>query len=558
MKKLFAFFSLVFVLFCTPLSTLHAEEITSFQSVITIQTDGQLAVEETITYNFESEKKHGILRIIPFKKTNSEGKQFIVDFHSFSVFDSNKNPYPFTVSKNTDNHTIKIGDPNIFVSGEQTYTIRYQVSGAITYFSDHDELYWNNIGTDGTVPILSMKVNIQLPEEVSPEEVRMECFVGEKNSTNSDCSLSFAESVFSFQSSSLLSPGMGMTIVAGFPKNLVAVLEPTPVNTWFSQVILFFVTIISIVAAIVWYLILPIWIVIHWFKTGRDPKPPMGVASAWFDIPKTKSLRGLTPGETGALVDEQVDMRDITGTIIDLARRGYIKIVEKKKNDFYLEKMSHAKKGDTFEQFEKTLYEGIFSEKDSVRIKEANFIEPVNQAKKQLYEALVKENFFSSNPESIRIKYTVLGVFGIVTMNFPLSLSAFIFGRAMPKKTMQGAQSAAVSLSLKNFITSQDRQYAYQAKNQLFFEKFLPYAIVFGVEKIWAERFKDIKLTKPDWYEGYDARTFNSIFFVHSLNSSLHSVASVATPTSSSSGFSSGFSGGSVGGGGGGGSVGSW
>ena len=209
-------------------------------------------------------------------------------------------------------------------------------------------------------------------------------------------------------------------------------------------------------------------------------------------------------------------------------------------------------------QFEKTLYDGIFFGEDPVRIKDADSIDTVSKTKKQLYDAVVQEKFFVSNPESVRTKYSIIGGLALFTMNFPLALSSFIFGWAMPKKTVSGAQNAAVAQSLKNFITSQERQYTYQAKNQIFFEKFLPYAIAFGVEKIWADRFKDIKLTKPDWYDGYDMQTFNSVYFISSLNSSMHSFSSAATPTRSSSGFSSGFSGGSVGGGGGGGGGGSW
>ena len=92
------------------------------------------------------------------------------------------------------------------------------------------------------------------------------------------------------------------------------------------------------------------------------------------------------------------------------------------------------------------------------------------------------------------------------------------------------------------------------------FEKLLPYAVAFGVEKIWAERFKDIDIKPPDWYEGKDMTVFNSVIFASSLGRSLSSFRSSATPTTSSKGFSSGFSsgGGFSGGGGGGGGGGSW
>lgn len=115
-------------------------------------------------------------------------------------------------------------------------------------------------------------------------------------------------------------------------------------------------------------------------------------------------------------------------------------------------------------------------------------------------------------------------------------------------------------MSLMNFLKSQDEQINFQAMNQMFFEKLLPYAAAFGVEKQWAKRFKDIYLTKPDWYEG---ENFSNSVFISSMTGNIggsmkSSYSSGMSSTRSSSGFSSGFSGGSSGGGGGGGGGGSW
>lgn len=127
------------------------------------------------------------------------------------------------------------------------------------------------------------------------------------------------------------------------------------------------------------------------------------------------------------------------------------------------------------------------------------------------------------------------------------------------EKTKEGAEAKNIAFSLRNFLKSQERQLEFQADKQMMFEKLLPYAIVFGVEKIWAKRFKDLDLVSSSWYQGYGSGRFNSYLFVNNLNSSLSSFRSSATPTRSSSGFSSGFGGGgSSDGGSGGGGGGSW
>jgi uncharacterized membrane protein len=108
---------------------------------------------------------------------------------------------------------------------------------------------------------------------------------------------------------------------------------------------------------------------------------------------------------------------------------------------------------------------------------------------------------------------------------------------------------------MKNFLNSQERQLNFQGDKQMFFEKLLPFAVAFGVEKAWAKRFEAIDIKNPDWYEGTSSSHFNTALFASSLSHSYSSFASSSTPPSSSS---SGFSGGSSGGGGGGGGGGSW
>jgi hypothetical protein len=88
------------------------------------------------------------------------------------------------------------------------------------------------------------------------------------------------------------------------------------------------------------------------------------------------------------------------------------------------------------------------------------------------------------------------------------------------------------------------------------FEKLLPYAMVLGVEKQWAGKFKDMYTTPPGWYSG-NWTTFNAAYLAGSLNSGIGSAVNGAFSAPSSSG-GSGFGGGFAGGGGGGGGGGGW
>lgn len=556
MKKLL-FITVFFLSSMFYVPKISAEQINEFTSIIDIQKNGQIRVEERIVYDFSSLYRHGIYRYIPYIKTNKEGKKFKMDINLLSVVDESGSAYRYSTTRDGRKLNIKIGDPNSTITGVHQYVITYTVSGALTYFSDHDELYWNATGNDWIVPILSAGVAVNFPETVELNNITKTCYTGALGSNSQQCLATFEDSQWVFRSTGVLNSGQGLTVVAGFPIDLVARLEPAPVvsffDTIFGKIFIFTLGLL----AVIWYLIYPLWLPIKWLKFGRDPKTGSGPARAWYDPPKTKSGRPLTPAETGTVIDESVDMPDILATVVDLARRGYYKIVEKKKGDFFLIKRKNA--DNSLQQFENKLLNEIFDGgKTEVRIKDAELIGTVEEVKKMVYQEMVSNGSFPDDPHKTRVFYGVITGLALFTMNIFLVLTSLIFGRAMPKKTILGKEQADVAKSLYNFLTTQERQLAFQADRQMFFEKLLPYAVAFGVEKIWAKRFADFALKQPDWYQGYDHRAFNTVVFASALNSSLSSFRASATPTTSSSGFSSGSSGGFSGGGGGGGGGGSW
>lgn len=550
---------------------LSSEHVRAFDEVVVIHTDGTIKVTENILYDFGYAFRHGIFRTIPTIKTNSDGKKYRLDISDVQVRDEKGIPYNFTAQYGIDRLEVKIGDSDNTITGVHTYVISYQVSGALTYFSDHDELYWNVTGNEWTVPIVKTTSTVTLVP-LSSQDLKVICYTGSFRSKEQNCISSGSPSKGEFTSTAILNKAEGMTVVVGFPKNLVAVVEPTPVNYFFDsplgKVILKLIILLVVAAIIAWYIVAPIFIIVKWFKTGRDPKGTTGEVRAWFDPPKGKNGRFLTPAEVGGLIDETVNLRDVSATFIHLAQRGYMKIVEEEKGkilkskEFSVVKMKEYDQDSQLQDFERELLDGLFKKQKNVKLKDAKLYKTVEGMKQQLYVGLVSQGFFLENPEQVRKTYYILGIVAFFTFNIPLGIIAVLFGKYMPRKTLTGVDAAAVGRSLHNFLSSQERQLEFQAKNQTMFEKLLPYAVAFGVEKIWAERFKEIDMKPPDWYESEDMSSFNSVLFASHLSSSFSSFQSAATPPSSvrsSSGFSSGFSsGGSSGGGGGGGGGGSW
>ena len=562
MEKIFSHV-LLFIFAFFVVATINAEEIKTFESNIEINKNGTINVYEKIIYDFGTLQKHGIYREIPFIKTNQDGKKFELKFSKISVTDENGFNYKFTTS-NVDEKIVrlKIGDADRLVTGIHNYFIFYQVAGALTYFSDHDELYWNVTGNDWNIAIANTTASVVWPQEIKKEKIKTTCYTGVYNSSVSDCNYFIdGRGQDSIKTNRTLLTGEGMTIVVSFPKNIVAVLEPKEFvsfwNTFFGRLISWLLSLL----ALIWYVGLPFFIIYKWFKSGRDPKGTVGITTAWFDPPKTQDgKRFLTPGEVGTLGDETVDMKDISATVVDLARRGYLIIDEKKKNDFYFIKGKKFNNSGELLLFEKKLLSGIFNTGDDiVKLKGKDLSETINDVKNKLYDLVVEDKLFDKNPQTTRTVYFVIAVIALFTGNFFLAIVAFLFGRAMPRKTVFGVEAKNIAFSLKNFLGSQKRQLKFQADKQMMFERLLPYAVAFGVERIWAKRFENLNITQPSWYHSYSSTNFNTYLLVSSLSSSFKSINTAMTPTRSSSGFSSGFGGGGFsGGGGGGGGGGSW
>jgi len=333
MKKILSFLIFSFLSFFATV-TVHAEIIRSYDSQITVQKEGTIEVKEKISYDFEYLYKHGIYREIPFLKKNADGKQYKMEIQISGVVDENGVPYEYSTSVVNQSVRIKIGNANRTITGVHTYIISYTVSGAMTYFSDHDELYWNVTGDKWVVPIENASSTIRLPADIAIEDVKSSCFTGVAGSALTNCKANIEQKSTTITSERLGS-GEGMTVVVGFPKGHISVLKPTLYTAfediWYGKLMLGLLFALLGVLALIWYIILPIYIPIKWYLTGRDPRSES--VRVWYDPPQTKSGRKLTPAETGSLVDETVDMKDIFGSLIQLAQKGYFQIVEDKKGE---------------------------------------------------------------------------------------------------------------------------------------------------------------------------------------------------------------------------------
>jgi len=126
----------------------------------------------------------------------------------------------------------------------------------------------------------------------------------------------------------------------------------------------------------------------------------------------------------------------------------------------------------------------------------------------------------------------------------------WLFARQMTAKTLLGARTQVHILGFQDFLNRVDADRIKRMPPDTF-EKFLPFAMAFGVEHHWAQAFAGIVKDPPNWYAGSGSgAAFNAIMFssaMHGMATDMNQVF-VSAPRSSSSG--SGFGGGGFGGGG--------
>ncbi|MFA6391387.1 MAG: DUF2207 domain-containing protein [Patescibacteria group bacterium] len=557
-----------FIFLLTPTIAIGAEfeNVTDFSAQIEIHDDSSFSVTETILYDFADQQRHGIFRYIPISY-KARGGNYNIRISDISVTNEAGQSYNYETSYPGKNIELKIGDADILITGRHTYIISYTIEKAINYFEDWDELYWNATGNGWEIPIDSAKVKVIFPNSFSEDKLQIKCFAG-SDGTDYECDESPEKTVIngtvsdvSFGTNNLFAYE-GMTIVVGFPKGLVQ--EPTASDKFIEYfrdngILLLPLLVLSLMI----YL---------WRAKGRDPNGK-GTIIAQYDAPDN-----ITAAEVGTIIDEKVQLKDISSQIIQFAVNGNLKIVKGEgKTDYSFLRLTEADVLKT--EFEKSLFTGIFGDKNSVKLSELKnkFYKVYSDITSKLYKETVNKNYFAKNPRNVRLAYNGLGVTLFLVGFFVGFLGAFyslsfiisgiivlIFSMFMPSKTIKGVQAREHILGLKTYLSvaEKDRIKFHNApeKNPEQFDKLLPYAMVLGVEKQWANQFSDIYNKQPSWYEGPAGSNFTTLYLISSLNSFQTSTNSaLVSRPSSASGGGSGFSGGGFSGGGfGGGGGGSW
>jgi uncharacterized membrane protein YgcG len=571
------------------------ESTPSYDVQIVIEPSGSILVTETIEQDFGSTERHGIFRNIPERLRYDDTYDRVYPIDLVSVETSSGTPDDVQTGHDGGDFTIRIGDPDVTVTGPHTYRITYRVEGAMNGFPDHDELYWNAIGTDWEQDIGEATVRVEAPAAIT----QVACYAGPYGSSLG-CESSKIKAGAAVFSQRGLPAYNALSVVVALPPGTVASTTPILEERWsldraFARTPGTVGGSMGLLALIVAGFGTLAW------KVGRDRRyqgsqidQVMGSSSGEEQtVPLFESDEApvefappgdLRPGQIGTLIDERANTLDVTATIVDLAVRHYLVIEEIPKHGWFgkpdWKLIKQPAPGDELLTYEKMLVDRLFESGDEVLLSElkTKFASKLKEVEEALYSDALRRKWFVGRPDRVRGTWFGIG-FAVLVLGFGigyvlvrwthlglLAVPVLVGGtllmagaRWMPRRTAKGTALVRRINGFRRVIETAETHMSRWAEEENVFTRFLPFAIVFGCTEKWAKAFAGLASapsTDTSWY--VSTRPFLYADFAHQMDGFTVTTSGIISSTPAGSGGSGLGGGGSSGGGGGGGGGGSW
>jgi Predicted membrane protein len=311
--------------FAGPAVAAEEERILDFKSHVQVLRDGRLTVTEEIKVVAAGDKiKRGIFRDFPTTYQDRYGNTIRVGFHVVSVLRDGI-PDSYHVEGRANGKRVYIGRKDFFLhSGTYTYTITYKTDHQLGYFKDFDELYWNVTGNGWDFVIEGAEALIELPP--GTEVLKTAAYTGYSGEKGHDFTTRFeSDGMIRFNTTRFLQPNEGFTIAVAWPKGVV----PEPKIK--EKVDFILKENLSIIAALIGFILLVGYYFIVWFRAGQDPEK--GTI-----IPRFFPPKGFSPEAVRFVFQMGYDDKAFVAAVINLAVNGALTIHEDAEGEFSLKR----------------------------------------------------------------------------------------------------------------------------------------------------------------------------------------------------------------------------
>ncbi|MFV1858874.1 MAG: DUF2207 domain-containing protein [Anaerolineales bacterium] len=501
-----------------------------WDTTLTILPNGDLHVLERQSINFTNGTFTFGFREIPLAKTGgitgisvSEPGVGVYSEGGFS-----KQPFTFDATQEGGDMAIRWYFPPT-ANQIRTFDIAYTVKDALRVYDSGDKLQWQAIATDRDFPIQEANVTVVLPQGAQFQIIDSAGVAATWGQSQDGSSVTFLANEPMSPSDSL---EVGIEFTHGIIPNEVPAWQEEFDNEFFyDENVKPFVNAGLGLLAVMLIIGGPALVFLVWYLRGRDPQ--VGPVPEYLTEPPDD----LPPGVLGTLIDEKADMRDVVATIVDLGRKGALRIEETEKkgwlglgsSDFVFRKLESDV---PLNAVETAIIGGIFKRgRDSVELSDLRnkFYQTLPKIQSKLYKEMVSRKLFRKNPDSTRKLWRGIGfalvAFGIgigillgavlsrYTTMFPClfggmvltGIAVIIAGGAMPAKTVKGSEAAARWKAFKVYLQRIDKIEDLKMIGELF-EKYLPYAIALGIRDSYVRKFAAEPSTPvPTWWVPYGA-----------------------------------------------------
>jgi uncharacterized membrane protein len=557
---------------------------------IQINKDGSFDLTEKRTFSFSGDFTWAEYDLPKSGYTKLENFS-ISDENGLYVESDNAEPSNFYMVDETDIYKI------VFFynarNTEKTFTIKYRIVGGIKAYNDIADMYWKLIGSGWDVRTSDLTALIRLPESVNQDKYMvfghgpLQGLVSKLNDKEISFKVknipgnNFVEARVLFPSSILNVNKIDKNILPLILKEEGIYAKRANLKRLIFKLIHYLFFIIPLFALLFWFLL--------YFKYGKEYKQKVNY------IYIREPPEDLPPAIVGFLLRfKNIKTDDYTATIMDLARRGFCKLMINKETKGTIfkkevELLSIEKTDKDIKElrsFEAIVYDFLFNKASSnnqtvnaneiskyIKTFSSSFKKDYIKFKSEVEKEGLKNEYYDEKSDKIHNIFAVIGVALVLIGIFlfynlhDLSTSLIlvtglflsIFANSLRRRSRKGLNEYLEWTALKKYLLHFSNLKEAIPTSVIIWEKFLVYAITFGIASTVIKQLKVVLPNLANNDEFMRSNIYGAAFMSGNFSQSMNSFTStfssfsqtVNSSMSSGSGSGGGFSSGGGGGGGG-------
>lgn len=512
--------SIALVLVWTTLSNARSWHFIEWTTDITVNDDKSINVIESFTVDFVPEVGF-IRRNIDIKNARRIKNVKVYDESLAELGEDN-----VEIQYNNDKIRIKIiAKPQ---NEKKKWLIEYKVCNAIELVESQDKAYaklkWNAISSERQTTIDKIDVIVNLPQPVQKEEIKPKLFIGMKGyeSPSEDYELLNPQTLKFWG-----------TDIDAYQNFIVQVDMP---QSWFVKegIIKFYTPLLLPILTFIGFF----W---KWWSGWRKPDIKKRV------LPNYQAPEGISPICLYTLIYGKQSVNSFIAVLIELANRNYINIINEGKkdarsvfNNYSVSIQDDYESRHGLRDYELKLLKQMFNSEKTIDLDKLRkgLYRNVSRINSNIWSELIRGRYIKSNPRELKRKCTIIGIvifiFGVISMlfhkpiGFSLILTGFIvmiFGRRIFPITSNGRKTRLLGLAFRKYLIEESK--SNDPIDPRLFLTYLPYVILFDLEKGWIKRFSDIQKKLPHWYITDGEESLYSILdFINALKSMIANLSS--------------------------------